>query len=88
MGLFNWSSNSKAAAVATEEVKSTATTTAAADATQAAKPQGIVKPCCVCLETKKARDTCYFDQGDDAEKKCHYLVSAHRQCMADFGFKI
>ncbi|KAJ1671521.1 hypothetical protein GGF44_000182 [Coemansia sp. RSA 1694] len=87
MGLFNWNSNSKAAAVATEEAKNTATATAA-DATQAAKPQGVVKPCCVCLETKKARDTCYFDQGDDAEKKCHYLVSAHRQCMADFGFKI
>ncbi|KAJ2468893.1 hypothetical protein EV174_006263, partial [Coemansia sp. RSA 2320] len=47
-----------------------------------------VKPCCVCLETKKARDTCFFDQGGDADKKCHYLVSAHRRCMEDFGFKI
>ncbi|KAJ2716929.1 Cytochrome c oxidase copper chaperone [Coemansia spiralis] len=46
------------------------------------------KPCCVCLETKKARDSCYFDQGDSAEKKCHYLVEAHRKCMAEFGFTI
>ncbi|KAJ2777574.1 hypothetical protein GGI18_004172, partial [Coemansia linderi] len=51
-------------------------------------PPQAVKPCCVCLETKKARDMCYLEKGDDAEKKCHYLVTAHRQCMADFGFKI
>ncbi|KAJ1929770.1 hypothetical protein FBU59_007019 [Linderina macrospora] len=50
-------------------------------------PQGL-KPCCVCLETKKARDSCYFDHGDDAEKKCHYLVLAHKMCMESFGFKI
>ncbi|KAJ2167864.1 hypothetical protein GGH19_000730 [Coemansia sp. RSA 1807] len=46
------------------------------------------KPCCVCLETKKARDVCYFDLGDGAEVKCRYLVEAHKKCMADFGFKI
>ncbi|KAJ2477590.1 Cytochrome c oxidase copper chaperone [Coemansia sp. RSA 2131] len=46
------------------------------------------KPCCVCLETKKARDVCYFDLGDGAEIKCRYLVEAHKKCMADFGFKI
>ncbi|KAJ1642977.1 hypothetical protein LPJ64_005203 [Coemansia asiatica] len=47
-----------------------------------------LKPCCVCLETKKARDTCFFEKGDEAEKKCHYLILAHRQCMEDFGFKV
>ncbi|KAJ2345418.1 Cytochrome c oxidase copper chaperone [Coemansia erecta] len=62
---------------------------------KAAKPSGDtakdakkVKPCCVCLETKKARDMCYLDHGDSAESKCHYLIAAHRQCMAEFGFKI
>ncbi|KAJ1814760.1 hypothetical protein LPJ75_002634 [Coemansia sp. RSA 2598] len=47
-----------------------------------------LKPCCVCLETKKARDTCFFEKGDEAEKKCHYLILAHRQCMEDLGFKV
>ncbi|PVU95748.1 hypothetical protein BB561_001636 [Smittium simulii] len=44
------------------------------------------KPCCVCKETKKARDTCYFDHGDQAELKCHYLIQAHKDCMKSFGF--
>ncbi|KAJ2237619.1 hypothetical protein H4R99_002890 [Coemansia sp. RSA 1722] len=47
-----------------------------------------LKPCCVCLETKKARDSCFFEKGDEAEKKCHYLVLAHRMCMEDLGFKV
>ncbi|KAJ2633689.1 hypothetical protein H4R22_000229 [Coemansia sp. RSA 1290] len=47
-----------------------------------------LKPCCVCLDTKKARDTCFLDHGDNAESKCHYLIAAHKKCMADFGFTI
>ncbi|KAI7822243.1 cytochrome C oxidase copper chaperone-domain-containing protein [Kickxella alabastrina] len=50
-------------------------------------PNGL-KPCCVCLETKKARDTCYFEKGDEAEQKCHYLILAHKKCMEDLGFTI
>ncbi|PIA12853.1 hypothetical protein COEREDRAFT_32583, partial [Coemansia reversa NRRL 1564] len=50
-------------------------------------PKGL-KPCCVCLETKKAISTCYLDHGDDADKKCHYLIAAHKQCMKDLGFNI
>ncbi|KAJ2763478.1 hypothetical protein H4S06_000059 [Coemansia sp. BCRC 34490] len=50
-------------------------------------PKGL-KPCCACPETKKARDMCFFETGDDAETKCHYLIQAHRRCMEDLGFKI
>ncbi|OMJ07911.1 hypothetical protein AYI70_g11461 [Smittium culicis] len=38
----------------------------APNANQPEAPQKL-KPCCVCLETKKARDTCYFDMGDQAD---------------------
>ncbi|KAJ2769361.1 Cytochrome c oxidase copper chaperone [Coemansia nantahalensis] len=68
----------------TREAQQPAGTATTAAAAGGQKP----KPCCVCLETKKARDSCYFDHGDGAEQKCHYLVDAHRKCMADFGFKI
>ncbi|KAJ1677864.1 hypothetical protein EV182_005279 [Spiromyces aspiralis] len=47
-----------------------------------------MKPCCVCNETRKARDTCFFEQGDEAEAKCKYLVEAHMKCMRDLGFKV
>ncbi|KAJ1667560.1 Cytochrome c oxidase copper chaperone [Coemansia sp. RSA 1646] len=65
--------------------KNTTTTTSTIDPIK--NPKGL-KPCCACPETKKARDTCYFESGDDAESKCHYLILAHRKCMEDLGFKI
>lgn len=73
MNFFNWGSSSKK-----DETKSQVS------------PEGKneVKPCCVCLETKKARDTCYLDHGDEAETKCHYLIEAHKKCMESFGFKV
>ncbi|PVZ97191.1 hypothetical protein BB558_001647 [Smittium angustum] len=46
------------------------------------------KPCCACPETKKARDSCFFDHGDEAEKKCHYLILAHRDCMKSYGYEV
>ncbi|PVV01509.1 hypothetical protein BB560_004071 [Smittium megazygosporum] len=47
-----------------------------------------VKPCCACPETKKARDTCFFDMGEEAPAKCYYLIKAHRECMRSYGFDI
>ncbi|KAF9413979.1 Cytochrome c oxidase copper chaperone [Podila epigama] len=44
-----------------------------------------LKPCCACPETKKARDQCVFNNG---EENCLDLIKAHQQCLRDLGFKI
>jgi len=44
-----------------------------------------LKPCCVCPETKKVRDACIMEKG---EENCGDLIEAHKQCMRDLGFRI
>lgn len=44
-----------------------------------------LKPCCACPETKKARDACIMENGEDG---CGDLIEKHKQCMRDLGFKI
>lgn len=58
----------------------------AVDATKgAAKEKPKCKACCACPETKKARDACIMDRG---EEKCSELIEKHKQCMRDMGFNI
>ncbi|XP_030382344.1 cytochrome c oxidase copper chaperone [Scaptodrosophila lebanonensis] len=58
----------------------------------AAAPSGIVaaekpkcKACCACPETKRARDQCIVERG---EENCSTLIEAHKKCMRDAGFNI
>jgi len=44
-----------------------------------------LKPCCACPETKKARDQCIVENG---EEKCGDLIEAHKECMRKMGFNI
>ncbi|KAG8431759.1 hypothetical protein GDO86_020103 [Hymenochirus boettgeri] len=44
-----------------------------------------LKPCCACPETKKARDACIIEKG---EEKCQDLIEAHKECMRSLGFKV
>ena len=44
-----------------------------------------LKPCCACPETKKVRDACIMENGQD---NCAELIEAHKKCMRDLGFKI
>ncbi|KAI8346220.1 cytochrome c oxidase copper chaperone-like protein, partial [Mortierella sp. GBAus27b] len=44
-----------------------------------------LKPCCACPDTKKARDNCVLNNG---EENCLELIKAHQQCLRDLGFKI
>ena len=44
-----------------------------------------LKPCCACPETKKARDTCIVENG---EENCRQLIEAHRACLKKHGFNI
>ncbi|KAM9347658.1 cytochrome c oxidase copper chaperone [Symphorus nematophorus] len=53
-----------------------------AEGTEQKKP---LKPCCACPETKKVRDACIIEKGED---KCTDLIEAHKDCMRALGFKI
>lgn len=44
-----------------------------------------LRPCCACPETKKLRDECIIERG---EENCGDLIEKHKQCMRDLGFKI
>ncbi|KAM9710285.1 cytochrome c oxidase copper chaperone [Menidia menidia] len=44
-----------------------------------------LKPCCACPETKKVRDACIIEKG---EENCGDLIEAHKDCMRALGFKI
>uniref|UniRef100_A0A3B4C123 Cytochrome c oxidase copper chaperone n=2 Tax=Pygocentrus nattereri TaxID=42514 RepID=A0A3B4C123_PYGNA len=56
--------------------------TPAIEGAQEKKP---LKPCCACPETKKARDACIIEKG---EERCTNLIEAHKECMRALGFKI
>ncbi|CAK6968505.1 cytochrome c oxidase copper chaperone [Scomber scombrus] len=55
---------------------------AVSDSTEQKKP---LKPCCACPETKKVRDACIIEKG---EENCTALIDAHKDCMRQLGFKI
>lgn len=50
-----------------------------------AKEQKPKKICCACPETKKARDACIVERGED---KCGELIEAHLKCLRAEGFNI
>ena len=45
--------------------------------------------CCVCPETKSARDDCLLNaDASVADEKCKELVQRHVACMPSLGFKV
>jgi len=44
-----------------------------------------LKPCCACPETRKPRDECIAEKG---EENCRDLIDAHLSCMRALGFKV
>ncbi|KAG9471206.1 cytochrome c oxidase copper chaperone isoform X2 [Eleutherodactylus coqui] len=44
-----------------------------------------LKPCCACPETKKVRDACIIEKG---EEHCQDLIEAHKDCMRALGFRV
>ncbi|KAF2904206.1 hypothetical protein ILUMI_01967 [Ignelater luminosus] len=59
--------------------------TSSTPASPAAEPPKKLKPCCACPETKKARDACIIENG---EENCKDLIEAHKACMRKMGFNI
>ncbi|XP_041806878.1 cytochrome c oxidase copper chaperone [Chelmon rostratus] len=53
--------------------------------TEAPEQKKPLKPCCACPETKKVRDACIIEKG---EESCTDLIDAHKDCMRALGFKI
>lgn len=45
------------------------------------------KPCCACPETRKPRDECVFQYGEE-DVNCKKLIAAHHDCMRKLGFNI
>jgi len=43
------------------------------------------KPCCACPETRKIRDACIIENG---EENCSKEIEAHKECMRQMGFKV
>uniref|UniRef100_A0A672U8Q2 Cytochrome c oxidase copper chaperone n=2 Tax=Strigops habroptila TaxID=2489341 RepID=A0A672U8Q2_STRHB len=83
------SSRSSPAGCARREPPAMSTVAAATcDAKGAGEPgaeKKPLKPCCACPETKKARDACIIEKG---EENCGHLIEAHKECMRALGFKI
>ena len=44
-----------------------------------------LKPCCACPETRKPRDECIIERG---EENCKDLIEAHKECLRKLGFKV
>ena len=66
--------------------KSSTTTTTSNGTTN--KPTEKKKhPCCVCKETRAARDLCIAEYGPD-HLNCIKLIEIHKKCMRDEGFKV
>jgi len=42
-----------------------------------------LKPCCACPDTKKIRDACVLNNG---EENCAEFIEAHKVCLRSKGF--
>jgi cytochrome c oxidase assembly protein subunit 17 len=44
-----------------------------------------LRPCCACPETKKLRDNCIFEKG---EENCFKFIEDHKVCLREHGFLV
>ncbi|CAL5200112.1 unnamed protein product [Lathyrus oleraceus] len=68
------------------QATATATTTAAAaTACEVSNAPKKKKICCACPDTKRLRDECIVENGEDA---CAKWIEAHRLCLRSEGFNV
>lgn len=67
---------------ATPATAETAATPAACEVSNAPKKKKI---CCACPDTKRLRDECIVEHGEDA---CAKWIEAHRICLRAEGFNV
>eukprot|EP00967_Tisochrysis_lutea_P075636 scaffold101977_cov40-Tisochrysis_lutea.AAC.4 len=53
--------------------------------TPAADEKPKLKICCACPETRKPRDECVVEKG---EEQCTEYIEAHKACLRSHGFKV
>ncbi|CAM8971757.1 unnamed protein product [Rhodiola kirilowii] len=73
--------NTSALALPVSQQSQKASTTAAPG--QETKPKK--KICCACPDTKKRRDECIVEHGEDA---CSKWIEAHLKCLPAEGFNV
>lgn len=79
MGELNIENASSALALRVSPLKPESAVTTGPDT----KPKK--KICCACPDTKKLRDECVVEHGEDA---CAKWIDAHRQCLRAEGFNV
>ena len=67
--------------------KSSSSKSTNTSSTKVNSPKEKKRPCCVCKETRAARDLCVAEFGPD-HLNCIKLIEAHKQCLRDEGFKV
>ncbi|XP_050883051.1 cytochrome c oxidase copper chaperone 1 [Lathyrus oleraceus] len=70
---------------ALNQATATATTAAAATACEVSNAPKKKKICCACPDTKRLRDECIVENGEDA---CAKWIEAHRLCLRSEGFNV
>ncbi|CAM8974253.1 unnamed protein product [Rhodiola kirilowii] len=75
--------NTSALALPVSQQSQEASTTAAPG--QETKPKPKKKICCACPDTKKLRDECIVEHGEDA---CSKWIEAHLKCLRAEGFNV
>ncbi|CAK8574466.1 unnamed protein product [Lathyrus sativus] len=75
-----------ASSSALNQATATVTTTpTAATACEVSNPPKKKKICCACPDTKRIRDECIVEHGEDA---CAKWIEAHRLCLRSEGFNV
>ncbi|XP_058779583.1 cytochrome c oxidase copper chaperone 1-like [Vicia villosa] len=75
-----------ASSPALNQATAPATTTAATEtACEVSKAPKKKKICCACPDTKRIRDECIVEHGEDA---CAKWIEAHRLCLRAEGFNV
>jgi cytochrome c oxidase assembly protein subunit 17 len=44
-----------------------------------------LRPCCACPETRKLRDNCIMNNG---EENCLKFIEDHKNCLKELGFHV
>lgn len=44
-----------------------------------------IRPCCACPETRKLRDNCIMNNGED---NCIKFIEDHKNCLKELGFHV
>jgi len=70
---------------ATPAAAATAETPATASACEVSNTPKKKKICCACPDTKRLRDECIVEHGEDA---CAKWIEAHRICLRAEGFNV